>query len=155
MKIKSIIMAAVLATTMTGCAELNTTLSILAEQADAYRNGSSTSSLYEELYYGESEKYCQEYYFCRLGGKGFENFAYRVTEGQDFGNDQEATSFHIGNNVAKLGWLYQKCYEEAIYTKKVLYTNMCDRKYGDKIEAIFRRAGGIRQYDKKIITTDI
>lgn len=149
MKIKSIIMAAVLATTMTGCAELNTALSVLAQQGEIYRNGTSSSSLFRSIHLGENKNYCKEYYFCQLEGKGFENFAYRVSEGADFGNDQEATSYHIGNNVAKLGWQAQKCYEETTDHR------ICDRKYYRKIDEIMNKAGGKRQYHGQVITTDI
>lgn len=149
MKIKSIIMAVVLATTMTGCAELNNTLHVLAEQADAYRNGTSSNSLFKRIYFGENEEYCKDYYFCQNEGKGFKNFAYIVTEGHDFGNDQQAVSIHIGNNVAKLAWLAQKCYEET----PIHLT--CDNKYYRKIDEIFNKVGGRRQFDGQIITTDL
>ena len=150
MKIKSIIMAAVLATTMTGCAELNTTLSILAEQADAYRNGTSSSSLFRSIYFGENKEYCIDYYFCQEEGKGFENFAYIENGGLiDDGESQESNSIHIGNNIAKLGWQAQKCYEERIDHR------YCDHKYYRKINEIFKKAGGKYQYDQKVVTTDI
>lgn len=149
MKIKSIIMAAVLATTMTGCAELNAALSVLAQQGEIYRNGTSSSSLFTSLYHGENKEYCREYYFCQKEGKGFENFTYIVTEGQDFGNDQQAVSIHIGNNVAKLAWLAQKCYEETPNHRT------CDNKYYRKIDEIFKKVGGRRQFDGQIITTDL
>lgn len=149
MKIKSIILSFVLATTMTGCAELNTALSVLAQQGEIYRNGTSSSSLFDSLYHVENKEYCQQYYFCQKQGKGFENFAYREEGGLIDGESQKSTSFHIGNNIAKLGWLAQKCYEE---TPNHQY---CDRKYYGKIEEIFKKAGGKYQYDGKVITTDI
>ena len=149
MKIKSIILAAVLATTMTGCAELNTALSVLAQQGEIYRNGTSSNSLFRSIHFGENKKYCKEYYFCQQEGKGFENFAYRVSEGADFGNDQQANSYHIGNNVAKLAWLAQKCYEETPIHRT------CDDKYYRKIDEIFKRVGGRRQFDGQVITTDL
>lgn len=149
MKIKSIILAAVLATTMTGCAELNNTLSVLAQQAEIYRNGTSSNSLFTSLYRAENKEYCQEYYFCQKEGKGFDKFAYRVHGGLIDDEKQESVSFHIGNNIAKLGWLAQKCYEDTPNH------SFCDRKYYGKIDEIMKKAGGKYQFDKQVITTDI
>lgn len=149
MKIKSIIMAAVLATTMTGCAELNTALSVLAQQGEIYRNGTSSNSLFRSLYLVDNKEYCQQYYFCQKEGKGFENFAYRVEGDVIEGTAGNYTSFHIGNNIAKLGWLAQKCYEDTLDHR------FCDRKYYGKIDEIMKKAGGKNQYNGKVITTDI
>ena len=95
-------MAAILATTMTGCAELNTALSVLAQQGEIYRNGTSSNSLFRSLYLVDNKEYCQQYHFCQVEGKGFENFAYRAEGDPIEGTVDYYTSFHIGNNVAKL-----------------------------------------------------
>nr|DAR92303.1 MAG TPA: hypothetical protein [Caudoviricetes sp.] len=149
MKIKSIILSFVLATTMTGCAELNNTLHVLAQQGEIYRNGTSSNSLFRSLYLVDNKEYCQQYHFCQVEGKGFENFAYRAEGDVIEGTVGNYTSFHIGNNVAKLEWQRQKCYEETPRT------HLCDRKYGDKIDAIFKKSGGKNQYHGKVITTDL
>lgn len=147
MKIKSIVMAAVLATTMTGCAELNNTLSVLAQQAEIYRNGTGTDTRFKELWLRENRNYCYSYYNCQQQGKGFESFAHlEIYDPEDL---EESRSIHIGNNVAKLAWSYQKCIDGNADRR------ICERKYNDKIKALFKNAGGKYQFDKQVITTDI
>ena len=147
MKIKSIILSFVLATTMTGCAELNNTLHVLAQQAEIYRNGTGPDTRFKMLWLRENRNYCYGHYNCQQQGKGFESFAHLVVnDPEDF---EESRSIHIGNNVAKLAWAHQKCINDG--NNPIT----CKRKYEDKIETIFKNAGGKSQYNGKIITTDI
>ena len=144
MKIKSIIMAAVLATTMTGCAVMNQIgehLEEMGRQARAreelrypsqLENEDTRMKCFDDLKYKNNPNFCYSHDDCVAKGYGFERYIYITGEWSRYGRG--IYGFR-NNKIAQAGYELTKCFssKNRRINKDKQYENLCF-KLTSKIE---------------------